>query len=214
MVTCPFFFLFKFEFSPIYIFSLIVVLIRVSLSFYSIYIEGTYRTTDCFNKLSNIRFVVIAFNVLLSPLIYYFNFNGYLMMQLGLAIINILLLHIYRPLRVKPKFQKDIFLFLLKTGLPLFITSYAISFIDTIPRLFILHYGNETLLGLYAPVLMITSAFALLPNTLATYYYPKLSFNFGKFKNPAGLLRSLNKIYLVSFLFLHAFYCFCLFCNG
>lgn len=120
-------------------------------------------------------------------------------MQLLLAVLNALLLHIYRPFKIKPKFDSKVFVILFKTGFPLFITSYLVQFVDTIPRLFIINYGNETMLGIFSPAILMISSFALLPNSLSTYYYPKLSYQFGKTGDANMLFKQLLKIYVVSF---------------
>lgn len=188
----------NFEFSNIYLICFGVNITRVTISFYTVYLSGTYRTTDNFNKYSNIQFIKIGSNLLLVPLIYFFNFYGFLAMQLILVLIEAVFLHISRPLHIKPKFNFHAFKHLMKIGLPLFITGYLVSFIDTIPKLFILRISDNIHLGLYSPVLMLISIFALLPTTLSTYYYPKLSFQYGKTGNPMDLWNSMKKIYLFS----------------
>lgn len=192
----------NFELNSTYLACMSVNLLRVSLTFYTTYLAGTFRTTDNFNKLSNIQFTMIGVHLLLSPLIIFFKFNGYLLMQGMMVITNTILLHLYRPFNVRPRFNLQAFFLLIKTGFPLFITSYLVSFIDTLPRLFIINFGNEILLGLYAPVLMIINAFSILPNTLGTYFYPKLSYLFGKTNRAILIWHKIIKIYLVSFIFM------------
>jgi O-antigen/teichoic acid export membrane protein len=196
--------LMKYELNSTYIACLVVVLIRTTLSFYTTYLAGTFRTTDHFNKLSNIQFIGIASKLALCPLIIFFGFNGYLMMELGLALINAILLHYLRPFHIKPELDKKVLVILMKTGIPLFITSYLVSFIDTFPRLYIIYFGNETMLGLYAPVLMIITTFAMLPTTLGTYFYPKLAYLFGKNRDAREIWRKLVNIYMYTSLFILA----------
>ncbi|MCA0389039.1 MAG: hypothetical protein LCH52_11165 [Bacteroidetes bacterium] len=188
----------QYELSTDYLICFGVGLIRVSLSQYTTYLSGTFRTSDNFNHLANIQYFNLALNIILIPCIYFYGFYGYLFMQLVLTIANSLLLHRYRPIKVKPKFDKDVFVTLFKTGFPLFLVSYILSFIDTLPRLFILYFGNETLLGLYAPVIMIISTLGILPNSLGTYFYPKLSFEYGKNSDPIQIWQKIKKIYLIS----------------
>lgn len=195
----------NFEFNNTYLICIGVNLIRVSLSFYTTYISGTFRTTDNFNKLSNIQFVMIGVHLLLSPLIYFFKFDGYLIMQLFMVIINALLLHKYRPFHIKPNFNFNSFIKLIKIGIPLFISSYIVGFIDTLPRLFIIKFGDETMLGLFSPILLVISTLSLLPNTLGTYYYPKFSYQYGKTGDAKNMLNTLMKIFGGSFLLLIPF---------
>jgi O-antigen/teichoic acid export membrane protein len=189
------FVLFKLELNVTYISCLIVAVARSTLTFYTTYLTGTFRTTDHFNKLSNIQFINLISNVLMVPLIVKYGFKGFLIMQIILAVINAFLLHRFRPFHIKPELNKKVIFFLMKTGIPLFITSYLVSIIETLPRLFIVYYGNETLLGLYAPVLMIINAIALLPNTIGSYSYPRLTYLFGKKQDAYEIWRKMIRIY-------------------
>lgn len=191
-------FISQYELSTEYLICFGVGLIRVSLFQYTTYLSGTFRTSDNFNHLANIQYFNLALNIILIPFIYFYGFYGYLFMQLVMTIANSLLLHKYRPIKVKPKFDKDVFITLFKTGFPLFLVSYIIGFIDTLPRIFILYLGNETLLGLYAPVIMIISTLGILPNSLGTYFYPKLSFEYGKNSDPLQIWQKIKKIYWIS----------------
>jgi O-antigen/teichoic acid export membrane protein len=143
---------------------------------------------------------LIVSHLLFSGLIFIYGFNGYLAMQLLQTLLNAVLLHLNRPFRVLPKFNSKAFVALFKTGMPLFVTSYLVSIIDTIPKLFIIRFCNETMLGLYTPVLIIITAFSLLPNSLGAYYYPKLSYAFGKRNDPVEIWKMMKKVYLVSLL--------------
>jgi O-antigen/teichoic acid export membrane protein len=198
------FVLMKAELNETYLAALLVVFIRTTLSFYITYLAGTFRTTDHFNKLSNIQFIMLIAKLLLCPLILIYGFTGYLVMEVALALINGIMLHIFRPLRVKPDLDLRIIKLLMKTGVPLFLTSYLVTLIDTFPRLFIVYFGDEILLGLYAPVLMIISTFSLLPGTLGTFFYPRLTYLFGKNQDAREIWGKLVKIYLYASLLIIA----------
>jgi len=197
LLIFPFIFI-NFELSTTYIACLIVALIRTILNFYTTYLAGTFRTTDHFNKLSNIQFINLVSNLTLCPLIIFFGFQGFLAMQLTMALINAILLHHFRPFHIKPELNIKVLLILVKTGIPLFLTSYLVSLVDTFPRLYIIYFGNATMLGFYTPVLMIITTLALLPNTLGTYFYPRLTYLFGKNHDAKEIWRRLVKIYVYS----------------
>jgi O-antigen/teichoic acid export membrane protein len=188
-------FLLRIELNATYIASMVVVIARTTLTFYTTYLAGTFRTSDHFNKLSNIQFIGLASKVMMIPLIIYFGFKGYLIMELLLSFINTFLLHKFRPFHIKPELNRKVLVLLMKTGIPLFITSYLVSTVETLPRLFIVYFGNETLLGLYAPVLMIINAISLLPNTIGTYFYPRLTYLFGKNQDPGEIWKKMISIY-------------------
>lgn len=181
-----------------YFASIVVTVIRVALTYYSSYLAATFRSSENFNKFSNIQFIMLGAKVLFAPLIFYFGYLGYLVMNVILIFINTSLLHYFRPIKVKPRFNKSIFYSLVKTGFPIFLGSYAVILIATIPRLFILKFGNETLLGIYSPVLMFITTFSMLPQTLSSYYYPKLSYLLGKENNVRLILKIVSRIFIIS----------------
>jgi O-antigen/teichoic acid export membrane protein len=190
------FVLFKFELNATYIACLIVTVARTTLSFYTTYLAGTFRTSDHFNKLSNIQFIGLTSKVFLIPLIIFFGFKGFLIMELFLSVINAILLHRFRPFHIKPELNRKVIILLMKTGVPLFITSYIVSAIETFPRLYIVYYSNEKMLGLYAPVYMIINAISLLPSTIGTYFYPRLTYLFGKNQDAKEIWRKMIKVYI------------------
>lgn len=194
-------FVFKFKSNELYLATLGVVATRVVLSFYTTYISGTFRSDDQFNKLSNIQFIILVLTLVLCPLVL-LGYHGYLIYQLLLVISNTILLHYFRPFHLKPKFHRIEFAQLFKIGFPIFITSYLVTIIDTFPRLYIVKYGNEKLMGLYAPILMLLGTVSLLPNVLATYLYPKFSFRLGKSNDAKGVWKRLIKLYTVSIAFI------------
>jgi O-antigen/teichoic acid export membrane protein len=191
----------NFEFNKFYIAGISIALLRVTLSFYTTYLSGTFRSDDSFKKLSNIQYSLLVVKLLTCPLVFT-GFYGFLVFELIQVLANTVLLHHFRPFKINPKFHIPEFLKLFKIGLPIFITSYLMSVVDTFPRLFILHYSQEKMLGLYAPVILLLTTVAIVPGTLSTYMYPKLSFHFGQKNDGRAIWRQLLKIYTLSFFFI------------
>ncbi|MBL7895171.1 MAG: oligosaccharide flippase family protein [Bacteroidia bacterium] len=175
-----------------------VSVLRIILNFYITYLSATFRSDDSFDKLSNIQFAILGLKLLACPIVL-IGFYGFLIYELVLVMANVLLLHIYRPFKLKPVLHIDSLWKLLKVGFPIFLSSYLISFIDTLPRLYILKNSNAHTLGIYSPIIMLLSTVAILPNTLSTYLYPKFSFNLGKHNNPRDIFQKLMKVYFYSF---------------
>ncbi len=188
------------DFSDVHIVGICVSVTRVIITFYITYLAATFRSEDNFNKLSNIQLIMLLVKLILCPLVL-LGFNGFLLYELLMVIANVILLHQQRPFKLlKPKFHSTEFFQLFKIGFPIFLSSYIMSFIDTVPRLFIIKHSDEKTLGLYAPVVMLLSTVSILPNTLSTYLYPKFSFNLGKTNDPRSIFTNLLKIYAVSFI--------------
>jgi O-antigen/teichoic acid export membrane protein len=203
VVLIPFMVL-KLELEKAYLAAIGVFSVKVILSFYNTYLTGTFRSNDHFNKLSNIQFFLLTTKLFSLPLIL-LGFYGYLGMELFIIVVHSALLHRFRPFRIKPRFIKQAFKKLFKIGFPVFLVSYAVTFTDTLPRLFILSFGDEYMMGLYAPVIMMLGAVSLFPNTLITYMYPKFSFKLGQNQNTQQIWKTLVKIYLFSIVFISIF---------
>jgi O-antigen/teichoic acid export membrane protein len=179
----------------------LVSLIRVVVSFYITYLSGTLRSDDSFNKLSNINATILFMKLAFCPLVF-FGFYGFLIYELVALLTNVFLLHKFRPLRVLPKFYKGEMMELFKIGFPIFLVSSAISYIDTIPRLYIIQYSTAEMLGLYTPVIMLISIISILPNSLSAYMYPKFTFQMAQSNDLNGIWKKLIRIYAASFGFI------------
>jgi O-antigen/teichoic acid export membrane protein len=178
---------------------LAVVLIKACLSFYTTYLTGTFRSDDQFGKLANITMIGLGGKILFCPLVF-LGFNGFLSYELILILVNVALLHKFRPFKISPKLYWPEFKSLFYTGIPMFVTSYIVNVIDTLPRLFIVKYGTEQLLGLYSPVLMLLNTLMIFPSTISTYLYPKFSYKIGMNIAASVIWKQYFKVIILSFL--------------
>lgn len=176
-----------------------VVLIKACLSFYTTYLTGTFRSDDQFGKLADITLIGLCTKLLFCPLVF-LGFNGFLVFELILILINSFLLHKFRPFRIKPKFYFPEMRRLVSTGFPLFATSYLLGVFDTMPRIFIIKDGNEQLLGLYAPILVLLNTMMIFPSSIMNFLYPKFSYQIGQ-KIPAiQIWKNYFKVLVLSFI--------------
>jgi len=189
------------ELKEYYYATALVSLVRILLSFYITYLSGTLRSDDAFNKISNINATILLMKLLFCPLVY-FGFYGFLIYEMIAITTNVILLHRYRPLRINPKFHRKEMWELIKIGFPIFIISSMVSYIDTVPRLYIIQFSTAEKLGLYAPIVMLISVISILPNSLSAYMYPKFTFQLAQTQNPREIWSRLIKIYVVSFSFI------------
>lgn len=148
---------------------------------YSTYLSGTFRTSSNFNKLSNIQFYMGIYRLASIVLVALWGYIGYLIREFIANLLNVGLLYLFRPMpKIHARFSWSIFKDLFNIGFSIFIVSYISSFIDTIPKLFLIHNGTSTDLGLFSPALIILGLIALIPNTISNYLYPKFSFAYGE----------------------------------
>ena len=180
-----YFFLF---FEPIYFYSSFVFGLLASIQFYNNYLLSTYRSSDAFDKLTNVFTIQIFFvfiTIFLVPLIGY---EGNLVRLSIIGLTQLLFLHYYRPLKVKPLWNLKLFKHLFHVGSRLFIFNYVYWLIPTFVRIIILQLGTTLHVGLYSPAIAVNTLMMLLPNTLSQYFYPKMSAQLGKSKSTKAVL--------------------------
>lgn len=182
-----------------YLFSLLVILFRLLFSSYTSYLSVTFRTSKNFNDLSNIQNILTVLRVLSILLVVLYGFWGLLIREFIVNFFEMMLFHYKRPMKVLPRFNKNHLVNLFKVGFPLFLVSYAVSFIDTIPRLFLVTYGSVNQLGLFSPIVIMLGAALLIPNAISSYMYPKMSFEYGQNNDKKGLWRIVKLTAMASF---------------
>lgn len=187
------------EFSDSYIKATIVFIFTIVVEPYTTYLSGTFRSNDSFNKLSNNQYILTIANLISIPLIIKLGYDGYLGRAFLLCLINLLLLHIRRPLpKIRPRFSFSCFKQLFTVGFTLYLTSYISTFIDSIPRLMIINYGTARDVGLFSPILICMTVVILIPNTLSSYLYPKFSYAIGNGLGPKYLWQKMRPVLLLS----------------
>lgn len=166
---------------------------------YTTYLSGTFRTNAQFDKLSKIQLYLSGIRLVTIIMVVIWGFNGYIAREFLVTACNLIMLHVWRPLPdIKPHYSmallKDLFLI----GFPIFITSYLSGFIDSIPRLFIIKEGSTMAMGVFSPVVMSLSIVYLIPNTIASYLYPKFSARYGQDPSPLYFWNKMRSLFLLS----------------
>lgn len=203
ILSLGFIFFFDFEKYGNYEFSyrqaMYVIIFNVLSEPYSTYLSGTFRTNNNFKKLSDIQMIMSLVKLVSIVFVYYWGFQGYLLREFVSSFINLVLLHIWRPLpNIKSKFSFPMFKNLFSVGFRIFSVSYAASFIGTLPRLHLINEGTSKELGLFSPIIMILGIVALIPNTLTQYLYPKFSYAFGANSDRSDLWKKIRLILILS----------------
>jgi O-antigen/teichoic acid export membrane protein len=160
---------------------------------YRTYLLATFRSSDDFGSLSVVQFANAATTLLLPVAAWRFGFAGLCIHAAMEAVFITAFAHRIRPLRVRPRFRPDCLRTLLHAGTHLFVTSYLFTAALTFDRLILLMRGDVTLVGYYAPAMAISGAMAVLPNAVAIYVYPRLSFAHGKGASANDLWRTTSQ---------------------
>ena len=156
------------------------IFIIVALNFYNSYLTSTFRANADFDRLSYIQIFQGGLRIISILLVVFYGFNGFILREILITAIITVVTHFARPLKaIVPRFEKQIFIDLIKVGLPIFAGSYVLLFLNTIPRLILLKYGSVSLVGIYAPLYAIIVAINVLPDSISTYLYPKMTHAIG-----------------------------------
>ena len=179
----------------------------ISTMFVDDFLSSTYRSSKSFADLSKVYIISSIFAFLLSPLIFYFEFSGYLMMLLIHSLASTILLVVYRPIKTKSKFFKKIYIENIKIGFPMLSLNYLRSLPDTYPKIFIVFFISTTALGLTAPANAALTAFSVLPGALAKYLVPTMTFDYAQSNDKIIIWNKIKKIsfYLSIFGFIGLF---------
>jgi O-antigen/teichoic acid export membrane protein len=121
--------------------------------------------------------------ILLLPVIYFYGIWGYIWYEFSLSLATYLGFYYYRPYKVKYKFSYPEFKDLVKIGLPMYFWNYLAAISRSVPRLILVLFGNQLLVGLFAPATSVNTAMLNLPMYINRYLFPKLSFMYGKEQN-------------------------------
>lgn len=174
----------------------------MALQFYTNYLLSTYRSSNSFKRLTQIYVGMSAFILISLLIVMYYGYLGHIIRIPLIALLQLILLHVFRPFKIKPKFKLRFFKMLTSTGIPLFVFNYLTLIANTFGRLIILQLGTVLELGLYSPAIAVNTAMRLIPVTLMQYVYPKLSFIAGESNSKKKIWRLAVKVSFYVFLIL------------
>lgn len=152
----------------------------IALNYYQSYLFSTFRSRDSFLKLSKIQFLHAFVNLATIVLVVYWSYYGLVVKAIILSLIYVAAMHFLRPIKVGLIWDKIAFIQLLKVGLPIFILGYIESISMTVDRMLLLHYGTFTEVGLYAFAFFALTSLNIIPTSIASYIYPKMTYEYGK----------------------------------
>ena len=151
-----------------------------ALSFYQNFLIVTYRTSSQFNKLANVYLSQSIIVVLSLFLVVQWSYYGFVLRNLILIFFFSFFAYKNRPFKLKPIFDKKIFINLLKVGVLFYIVIYAINITSTFARLFLLNHTGIKEVGLFFPAIGVIMGMELIPSSISQIIYPKLSYEVGK----------------------------------
>ncbi len=163
------------------------------------YLPVLYRTSDEFVKLTRINISLALVDILSIILVWKFGLLGLCIRALILVISEFGLLYSYRPIKVAPSWNYNQLKLLLKTGLPIFIVGQIRPLWTTITRNLIFSLGGPLQFGYYALASMVNGALGIIPNSIGSVMYPRMSIQYGEGKPVDIIIKSVIKPTLLLF---------------
>lgn len=163
------------------------------------YLMILYRSNDDFNKLALINVVVSIASAVSVLLVWKLAFYGLCLRALVVFAVQFALVWRWRPIDVRPRWDKAIFREILHVGMPIYWVANVYSLWPVFQRTAVISCLGVRALGLYALALMVDNSMKIVSNTLASVTFPKMSFAWGKGVSFGELLRQSTKIILATF---------------
>lgn len=167
------------------------------VSFQSIYVtqylKVLYRTNSDFNKISLIQIVtsLISFGSIIF--VWKWEFYGLCIRAIVTALANFLLFWIWRPISVKPKWNKKEFIRILRVGLPMFSVAKVYALWPIIQKTLIVAIGGPKSLGLFAIANMVEGSAKSIRSSIGSILYTKMVINWGEEHSVNELLKLIRK---------------------
>lgn len=144
------------------------------------YLKILFRSNNDFNKLAYINIInaVVAFAGIFFVKEY--GFYGLCIRSILMILSDFILTWKLKPVNIKPKWSKKIFLDLLRVGMPIYWVANIYSLWPILQRTVVAFIGGTKALGLYGMALMVETAMAIITNSISTVIFPKMAQSWGK----------------------------------
>ncbi len=163
------------------------------------YLPVLYRTNDEFVKLTGINIRLAFVDILSVLLVWQYGLLGLCLRALILIISEFGLLYYHRPIKVAPAWSYNQLKLLLKTGMPIYIVGQIRPLWTTITRNLIFSLGGPLQFGYYALASMVNGALGIIPNSVGSVLYPRMSIQYGEGKPVNEIIKSVLKPTLLLF---------------
>lgn len=157
------------------------------------YLQITYRTGGDFARLAVINVVLSVTSLFLICLIWMFSFYGFCLRAVFVGLVNLLMLWFWRPIKIKPVWQQENFIHLLKIGAPIFVAGQLYTWWIVIDATLVLKFVGTKGLGLYQLGCMAGQGIEVLPLALAQICYPRMAEEYGRTGSLDAVLKVIRR---------------------
>ena len=173
-------------------------ILAVFLFYNTYYLQSTYRTAHDFARLAWVSVAQSVVGLALLALVAWLNFYGLCLRALLIGAIGTAMLFYWRPVRVGPKWNTGHLKHLLVIGAPIFGVGQLYAWWSVIISTLVLKFTGVEGMGLYAMVIMASSAIELIPSAVAQVVYPRMAEQFGRTNSLHDLLHIAWKPMLIT----------------
>jgi O-antigen/teichoic acid export membrane protein len=166
---------------------------------YGGYLSATYRSGHDFKTVAKGTVISSIVNLLILPLFVIWPYVTLVLRSSLGTLVNVIYLHIRRPLHVPWRFHWKEWYELVKQGFPIFLASYGASSLwSTLEMTIILHYLDTSALGLWTMSFILFQAIKMLPDAVNAVYFPRIYEIFGRTERFNDLWRLVRRPMLLS----------------
>lgn len=169
------------------------------------YLKVLYRGTRDFNKLSIINLLQAFVSFASVYFVYEWGFYGLCLRAVLSFLSGLILTWYWRPTKVKPSYDKDSFLHLLRLGFPMFLVTNVYSLWPVLQKTMILSLGGSLSLGLYMVANVVESSLSTVSGSIGSVTYATMANDWGAGSTIAQLFKlAVKPVILGALLFLVA----------
>lgn len=173
----------------------------IVVTFYGGYLGTTFRTGQQFVRFSNASVLQAVAGTIVLPLLPIMGYYGACLRTAVGAITNLLVLHRWRPLKVRPRFSWSDFLEVIRIGLPLSGIGYiATSLWLSVEGTLVLHWFGLKGFGLYSMALFVRVVITQLASSLSQVMTVRIFEQYGRSNRVDDCLRVIVKPLSFAFL--------------
>lgn len=157
------------------------------------YLQVTYRTRGDFARLAMINVVQSSAGLVLVLLVLVFGFYGLCLRSVLTGAAGMVLLWLWRPIRVAPAWDLKKLFHLFKIGAPIFAVGQIYGWWMILDSTLVLYFLKADGLGLYQLAIIVGSTLVLLPSSLSQVLYPRMAEQYGRTGRLEGLVGQVRR---------------------
>ncbi len=158
------------------------------------YLQSTFRSAQHFARVALVNVVESSAGLLLLVAVAFLGFYGLCIRSVLIGATSVCLLHLWRPVRVGPKWSVRHVKHLLIIGAPIFAVGQVYTlWSGVVNSTLVLRFAGAEGMGLYAMVALAWASLDLIPQAVAQVVYPRMAEQYGRSSRLSPLVEIARK---------------------